>query len=58
MRDLENDLVKLIGSQISVPENIVIGSLGAQRIATWAIKTGLLLEIWTSAMGQWFLCAS
>lgn len=52
MRDLENDLVRIMGPCIANPERTTLNPLDQERIATWAIKTALLLEIWTAAQGR------
>jgi hypothetical protein len=52
MRDLENDFVAIVSTRIAEPDLFTISPDECERLATWAIKTTLLLEIWTDAMGQ------
>jgi hypothetical protein len=52
MRELENDLVKIMGPQIANPQRTTLDPSQQERIATWAIKTGLLIEVWTGAKGR------
>ena len=52
MGDLEADLVKIMGAQIADPQRTTLNPSEQERVATWAIKTALLLEVWTSSKGR------
>jgi len=52
MHQLEDDFVALVGPKIARPEEMVLDPAQQERVATWAIKTALLLEVWTCAQGR------
>lgn len=52
MRELEEDFVAIVGPRIAKPERVLLDPAEQERVSTWAIKTGLLLEVWTSAQGR------
>jgi hypothetical protein len=52
MRELEDFVVDAIGPEIESPARLRLDPATCERIATWAIKTGLLLEFWTSLHGK------
>ena len=52
MSDLEDDVVAAIGFQFANAVTTRIDPSQQERIATWAIKTALLIEMHTSARGK------
>ena len=52
MRELEDYVVETIGPEIGSADRIRLDPLACERLATWAIKTGLLLEFSTSLHGN------
>jgi hypothetical protein len=51
MRDLENDFVALVGPQLRNEGATRLNPDAQERLATWAIKTGLLLQLYSIAIG-------
>lgn len=52
MSKLETDFVRIMGSHIANPKITMFDPSEQERVATWAIKTALLLEIYVTALGQ------
>jgi hypothetical protein len=51
MKSLEDDFVEFIGPQIRAEGRLALNPSACERVATWAVKTGLLLEIYHAALG-------
>lgn len=52
MRQLEDFVVDTVGPEIGSADQVTLDPSVCERIATWAIKTGLLLEVWTGLHGH------
>jgi hypothetical protein len=52
MKELEDDFVALLGPQIRAEGGLALNPAASERAATWAVKTGLLLEIHHSGLGD------
>jgi hypothetical protein len=50
MRDLENDFVALLGPQLRNERAARLNPDAQERVATWAIKTALLLQLYSIAL--------
>ncbi len=48
MRELEDDFVRILGTQLSLPVEVRVDPANQERIATWAIKVALLMQLFTS----------
>jgi len=51
-RNLQADFVALFGPYLASPACVRLNSREQERVATWAVKVALLLEIYTEALGH------
>lgn len=51
MAQLETDFVDLLGPQLRNEGAVRLNPSSAERVATWAVKTGLLLQLYSIALG-------
>jgi hypothetical protein len=52
MSGLERSFIRTFGAQLSSPSQRHVDPLRQERVATWAIKIALLLQLYTSVAGQ------
>lgn len=52
MKELEDDMLATIGNLFAIPVSTTLDPSQQERIATWAIKTALLIEMHTSIRGE------
>lgn len=52
MRELEDDFVSLLGPQIRAEGAVVLDPAQCERVATWAVKTALLLDVHHAGLGR------
>jgi hypothetical protein len=52
MSRLETDFVRIMGSHLANPRIVMLNPSQQERVATWTIKTALMLEIYTMCCGK------